>query len=164
MRAFRNISKKQQDHLKAIYPALDNKTSESIDGWQCVAITVFDHWLTREEFENCFTHRSLDLQTDIDQRWQLLYRFLAEDVSCYQYKYRSVGCLIFKEPRSRSLFVSRLSRSSIAGALRVVIPAYKAVFTQDYDDTCWLYFKCRASTEPLLQKIRELGMYTLERI
>ncbi|WNJ97210.1 hypothetical protein RND59_18570 [Vibrio ruber] len=164
MRAFRNISKRQQDQLKAIYPVLDNKIGEKIDDWPCVAITVFDHWLTRKEFEQYFTNRSLDQQTEIDLRWKPFYGFLAKDVSCYLYKYRSVGRVIFKEPRSSSLFFQWLSRSPAAGGGQVVIPEYKAVLVQDNDDTCWLYFYCRKSVEPLLREIRKLGMYTLERI
>ncbi len=168
MRAFRNVSKGVQGSLKSLYSVLDNKTNESIEDWQCVAITVFDHWLTREEFEQYFTNRSLDQQADIDLRWHLFHRLLAEDVSCYQYKYRSVSRLIFKEPRNSSLFVRRLSRFSVADAdadaLQLVIPEYRAVFVQGYDDTCSLYFECRESVKPLLHEIRKLGMYTLERI
>lgn len=164
MRAFRNVSKEVQDNLTLRYPALDNRTSESLEDWPCVAITVFDHWLTREEFEQHFTHRSLDQQMDIEQRWHSLYSFLAKDLACYQYKYRSTHRLMFKEPRNRAVFVRRLSRSSMAGALTLVIPEYSAVLEQGYDETCWLYFECRASIEPLLHKIRALGLYTLERI
>ncbi|HHX8443377.1 TPA: hypothetical protein ACVO0G_004810 [Vibrio diabolicus] len=166
MRAFRNVSKGVQGSLKSLYSVLDNKTNESIEDWQCVAITVFDHWLTREEFEQYFTNRSLDQQADIDLRWHLFHRLLAEDVSCYQYKYRSVSRLIFKEPRNSSLFVRRLSRFSVADAdaLQLVIPEYRAVFVQGYDDTCSLYFECRESVKPLFHEIRKLGMYTLERI
>ncbi|WP_219625942.1 hypothetical protein, partial [Vibrio parahaemolyticus] len=74
--------------------------------------------------------------------------------------------LIFKEPRNSSLFVRRLSRFSVADAdaLQLVIPEYRAVFVQGYDDTCSLYFECRESVKPLLHEIRKLGMYTLERI
>lgn len=164
MRAFRNISKKLQDNLQLSYLALDNKTHESIEDWQCLAITVFEHWLSREEFEQYFTNRSLDQQTEINLRWKSFYTFLATDVTCYQCKYRSVSRLIFKEPRNSSLFVRRLSRSSVAGALTLVIPEYKAVIVQDYDDICWLYFKSRDSIAFLLHKIRTLGMYPLERI
>lgn len=60
MRAFRNVSKKQQESLKSLYPVLNNKTNESIDDWQSLAITVFDHWLTRDEFDQYFTHRSVE--------------------------------------------------------------------------------------------------------
>ncbi|MBF9002710.1 hypothetical protein [Vibrio nitrifigilis] len=164
MRAFRSVSKELHNSLKLVYAELENKTKENIEGWQCIAITVFDHWLTREEFEQYFTNRSLDQQIDIDLRWKSFYSFLAKDVTCYQYKYRSVSRLIFKEPRNSSLFVRRLSRSSVAGNLKLVIPEYNAVIMQDYDDTCWLYFKCRQPIEPLLNDIRKLGMYTLERI
>lgn len=122
MRAFRNVSKGVHYSLKLVYAALENKTNGNIESWQCVAITVFDHWLTREEFEQYFTNRSLDQQIDIDLRWQSFYSFLAKGVMCYQYKYRSVGRLIFKEPRNSSLFVRRLSRSSVAGTLQLVIP------------------------------------------
>lgn len=69
----------------------------------------------------------------------------------------NTGLLVFKEPRNSFLFVRRLTRSSIIGSLEIVLPAYKAVFVQDHDETCWLYFKCRESIEPLLNEIEKLA-------
>ncbi|CAE6907943.1 hypothetical protein ACOMICROBIO_LKFPLAJE_01860 [Vibrio sp. B1FIG11] len=104
MRAFRNVSKELQGSLKSLYSALDNKTNESIRGLAQVATASVRSLVnTGDEFEQYFTDRSLDQQTGYQSTLRICFIVFMEDVSCYQYKYRTVSRLDIYKLRNSSL-------------------------------------------------------------
>ena len=161
MRTFRNVPLKKQQALLSLYPVLDTDDGDKIRKWHSVAISIFDHWLNRDEYSQFFTNRTLELQSDIDKQWLSFYRCIALEPNLFLAKYRSLGRVIFKEPRSPKLLTNRLSMSDESSFIKLVMPEYNAIYEQYYDDTHFLYFECHQLVKPLLDTIRASGMYVL---
>jgi len=65
VRKFLNLSKNRQVELDKKFPDLFKiYCVEDSPHYKKVAITVFDHWLTREEFENDFPDKTERLRRD----------------------------------------------------------------------------------------------------
>lgn len=117
--------------------------------------------MSRNEFIRFFNERTEKEQNRIDIQWTHFYESIALSTNLYLAKYRSIGHLIFKEPRSPQLLINRLNFKEELLFIQLVLPEYKAIYVQNYDDTHILYFECRKTVEPLLDIIMATGLYVL---
>ncbi len=164
MRAFRTISKKKLNELVGIFSVLDTDEYEKLEEWNFVAITVFDHWLNRDDAIRYIDNRTLDEQKHFDCKWAKFNKLIASDLKPYLVKYRSVGRVIFKEPKSIELLTKRLDLTKNQSFITIAFPEQRAVYEQYYDDTHLLYFECHDKVKPLLEIIEKSGLHALSRI
>ncbi|UPW17325.1 hypothetical protein M0C34_13860 [Agarivorans sp. TSD2052] len=164
MRVFRTISKKKHDELVGIFPVLDTDEYGKLEEWDFVAVTVFDHWLHRDDAIRYIDNRTLDEQKYFDCKWAKFNELLASELNPYLVKYRSAGRVVFKEPKSIELLTKRLDLTKNQSFITLAFPEQRAVYEQHYDDTHLLYFECHDNLKPLLELIEKSGLYTLSRI
>jgi len=165
MRVFRTISKKKHNELVELFPVLDTDEYEKLDEWNFLAITVFDHWLSRDDAIRYIDNCTSDEQKHFDCKWEKFNELLASDLSPYLVKYRSLGRVVFKEPKSTGLLVKRLGLINESQPfITLVLPEQRAVYEQYYDNTHLLYFESQDKIEPLLNIIEKSGLYALSRI
>jgi len=165
MRAFRTIAKKKHNELVGFFPVLDSDECEKLDEWNSVAITVFDHWLSREDAIRYIDNRTLDEQKYFDSMWAQFNELLASELNPYLVKYRSVGRVVFKEPKSTELLTKRLDLTNKNQAfITIAFPEQKAIYEQGYDNTHLLYFECHDKVKPIFELIEKSGLYVLSRI
>ncbi|KJZ13674.1 hypothetical protein TW85_10675 [Marinomonas sp. S3726] len=160
MRTFRGVSKKKQLELISQYSVLETDDGR-LEGWHCLAISVFDHWLDRDEFICLFNHRKVEEQNSIDAQWLTFYQHIALVPDLYMAKHRSLGRVLFKEPRNSDLLVNRLKIQQTQPFVQLVFPKFKAIYVQGDDDTHILYFECHDSVSPLLDIIKISGLHIL---
>ncbi len=165
MRAFRTISKKKHKELVDLFPVLDTDEYEKLDEWNFLAITVFDHWLSRDDAIRYIDNCNSDEQKYFDCKWEKFNELLTSDLSPYLVKYRSLGRVVFKEPKSTGLLVKRLGLiSENQPFITLALPELRAVYEQYYDNTHLLYFESQDKIEPLLKIVKKSGLYALSRI
>ena len=164
MRAFRTISKKKHDELLEDFPVLDTDEYEKLGEWNSVAITVFDHWLSRGDAIRYIDNRTLNEQKYFDSTWAKFNQLIASKLNPYLAKYRSVGRVVFKEPKSIELLTKRLDLTNDQSFITLVFPEQRAIYEQSYDDTHLLYFECHDKIRPILEIIEKSGLYAFPRI
>lgn len=143
MRRFLNVSKQRQKELEAQFPNLIdlvqvNETTE----YTYLAVSIFDHWLTREE--------SMDLLADLDRneierRTSIFDEFnqlLLEKTEVLTFRFRGMNG---DKPKFKS-FVSKQAQSSYIrqtdmGMYKTVLPELNAVYFEGYDDTNIFIYK-----------------------
>ncbi|WP_434340806.1 hypothetical protein [Motilimonas cestriensis] len=149
MRVFRTTPKSKHQELVRIFPVLKARDTDISEQWDSVAITVFDHWLSREDASRYFDHRTEHEQKLFDSMWAKSYELLALEFMPYRVKYKSVSHVSFREPKSSELLIKRLEIKNNLSLLTLVFPEQKAIYEQSYDDTHLLYFQCYESVKPL---------------
>lgn len=165
MRVFRTVSKKKHNELVGLFPVLDTDEYEKLEEWSFLAITVFDHWLSRDDAIRYIDNRTSDEQKNFDSKWEKFNELLASNLSPYLVKYRSLGRVVFKEPKSTELLIKRLGLFiEKQPFITLAFPEQKAVYEQYYDNTHLLYFESQDKIKPLLKIIDKSGLYALPRI
>jgi hypothetical protein len=137
MRKFLNVSKQRQKVLEAQFPKLiDLSQVNETKEYTYLAVSIFDHWLTREE--------SMELLGDLDvneieRRASLFDKFnqlLSEQTEVLTFRCRGING---DKPKFKS-FISQEAQSSYlrqtdTGMYRAVLHEFKAVYFEGYDDT-----------------------------
>jgi len=165
MRVFRTISKKKHNELVELFPVLDTDGYEKLDEWNFLAITVFDHWLSRDDAIRYIDNCTPDEQKHFECKWEKFNELLASNLSSYLVKYRSLDRVVFKEPKSTELLIKRLGLiNENQPFITIALPEQRAVYEQYDDNTHLLYFECQDKIKPLLEIIEKSGLYALYRI
>ncbi|MFC3152324.1 hypothetical protein ACFOEK_14920 [Litoribrevibacter euphylliae] len=167
MRKFRNLPRPKQTEINRIFPDLQ-EAIERHEGYTYIGITVFDHWLSRDEANQLLENVPEDEQK---RRNQLLYNFskkLLSEAEVLNFKF------IGKWTKAKPLFRKFTSQEAALEYLNpaagnnhkrffeVVLPELKIIFMEGWDDTNIMYLK-DASVKPLIQQwAKEAGVYCLD--
>ena len=170
MRKFKNLSKHGQAQLEDQFIDLDKVCAvEDSPAYTYLAISVFDHWLTRDEFN--------DLLVDVSDKEQklrneALYSFsrkVIAETSVTNFKW--AGLRNKQKPRFRN-FTSEKAKldyflPSIGFSdkpfLSVVLPDVSVICIESWDDTNIMYLK-DISVRPQIEKwAAESGVYCLDK-
>ncbi|MBU77784.1 MAG: hypothetical protein CMK63_12415 [Pseudoalteromonadaceae bacterium] len=164
MRRFLNVSKQRQKELEAQFPNLIdlvqvNETTE----YTYLAVSIFDHWLTREE--------SMDLLADLDRneierRTSIFDEFnqlLLEKTEVLTFRFRGMNG---DKPKFKS-FVSKQAQSSYIrqtdmGMYKTVLPELNAVYFEGYDDTNIFYLQDLTVKSFIESCASKVGLHCLE--
>ncbi|MDO6679498.1 hypothetical protein [Shewanella sp. 4_MG-2023] len=164
MRKFLNVSKQRQKELEEQFPNLIdlvqvNKTKE----YTFLAVSIFDHWLTHEE--------SMELLADLDaseieRRTSIFDKFnqlLLEKTEVLTFRFRGLkgDKLKFKS------FVTEQAQSSYIrqtdmGMYKTVLPDFKAVYFEGYDDTNVFYLQDLSVKSFIESCATKVGLHCLE--
>ncbi|WP_253040000.1 hypothetical protein [Pseudoalteromonas sp. Ps84H-4] len=164
MRRFLNVSKQRQKELEAQFPNLIdlvqvNETTE----YTYLAVSIFDHWLTREE--------SMDLLADLDRneierRTSIFDEFnqlLLEKTEVLTFRFRGMNG---DKPKFKS-FVSKQAQSSYIrqtdmGMYKTLLPELNAVYFEGYDDTNIFYLQDLTVKSFIESCASKVGLHCLE--
>lgn len=164
MRKFLNVSKQRQKILENQFPNLIdlaqvNETKE----YTYLAVSIFDHWLTREE--------SMELLGDLDaneieRRASIFDKFnqlLSEQTEVLTFRFRGING---DKPKFKS-FVSQEAQSSYLrqtdmGMYQAVLPELKAVYFEGYDDTNAFYLQDLSAKSFIESCANKVGLHCLE--
>jgi hypothetical protein len=178
MRKFVNVNKNRQQALSKKFPDIENLgCDDQTEKYEFVAITVFDHWLTRDEAEKSFG--SQISKEDQEKRNSSFMRFrelLFNETEVLTYRCKGKG---------RNEFVSFKAFTSINAGLeytyptisnvgfhkaggphgrffQVVLPSIDAVYRENYDDTNLLYYKNKSTLEVIEKLTEACGLFCLK--
>ena len=122
-------------------------------------ISVFDRWLGRKHIDllTCQTAAERESRNvRLLNHWSLV----ADQCSLYELRF---GRLIFVE--SRTAFLARCAYDPKKPARRFVkvfIPEFRAIYSEDWDDTNVVWYQDRDRVKPLLEWAEECGLHVLE--
>ncbi len=166
MRTLVNLNKHRQRLLAEQFPdVLGLESCSGNFGYKRIAISVFDHWLSRSEAN--------ELLNNIDaaerERRNKIHRFLNEKIisstSCLTYKIK--GRLRKRHPifkrfansRSASNYVKPNDNSISSNYyFRLVLPELEAIYYEGSDDTNYLYYKEEALLADFFEWVEECGL------
>ncbi|MCO7251995.1 hypothetical protein NH454_19410 [Pseudoalteromonas sp. Ps84H-4] len=158
------MSKQRQKELEAQFPNLIdlvqvNETTE----YTYLAVSIFDHWLTREE--------SMDLLADLDRneierRTSIFDEFnqlLLEKTEVLTFRFRGMNG---DKPKFKS-FVSKQAQSSYIrqtdmGMYKTLLPELNAVYFEGYDDTNIFYLQDLTVKSFIESCASKVGLHCLE--
>lgn len=170
MRNFINLSNKRQIELSEQFPDLLKLSCvEETPEYAYLAVSVFDHWLGRED-----SVRFLDDVPRAEQarRNSLLYSFskkLAQNTEIINFKFRG------KWNRSYPLFRGFTSTEAMEKYLepatshtskdffRVILPELGAVLFEGWDDTNVFYLRDSSKMNHIKEWASECGIFCLEK-
>ena len=164
MRKFLNVSKQRQKDLEVQFPNLINlaQVNETKE-YTYLAVSIFDHWLTREESEDLLCNLEAD---EIERRAEVFDKFnqlLSEKTEVLTFRFRGING---DKPKFKS-FVSHQVQSSYlrqtdTGMYQAVLPELKAVYFEGFDDTNVFYLK-DLSVKSLIESCAiKVGLHCLD--
>ena len=168
VRKFLNLNKNRQVELDKKFPDLFKiYCVEDSPHYKKVAITVFDHWLTREEFENDFPDKTERLRRDkslhdfakvMSKNTEVLnFKFKGKWERCYPSfrKFSSQAAMdIYLHPAG--------DNDSSDKFCRLVLPEFSAVYFESWDYTNIFYIQDDKVIPQIKKWANESGVYCLE--
>lgn len=169
MRNYRNLAESEQVKLREQFPdLLKLAQSEDTPNYHYLAVTVFDHWLSRDEANQLFENVPAQEQS---RRNNALYTFskkLASEADILSYKF--CGRWANSKPKFRTFMSESFKLEYLAPAIaeankkffNVVIPELAMVFMESWDDTNIIYLRDKSIKGKLVDWADECGVYILD--
>ena len=168
MKHFRNVSSEKQIGLQNQFSAIDDLFDDFDKyGYQRASISVYDHWLTREEAEE-----ELDKVPNIKQQAHniRLHKFcctLTDEISAYlvKFKGRYKSKVVFKEflstpGREKSLIPLEYNYGD-KWRFVLVFPSLDLLYFEGSDFTHTFYYKDLEQIKPIAEIAKRHGVHVL---
>jgi len=164
MRKFQNVSRYRQSKLEAQFPDILKLVQvEPSVNYTYVAVSIFDHWLSREESMEYLSNLSHE---EIERRGQVFDCFnqlLINNTEILTFRFKGIS-------KSRPQFKNFSSQKVLSDYLRqtdiwmyeTVLPELTAVYFEGYDDTNILYLRDLAHKPTIEKWAKEVGLHCLE--
>ena len=170
MRKLLNVSQERQRSLAQEFPWL-RRVHDSCEGAaQILSISVFDHWLTRDEANRLLEGVPSEEQ---ERRNGLHAAFCARialetEVLSFAFRRRRRNRLVFRRFLSSSALRSYLSPNGGQTLghrqFHVVLPQLSCAYYESYDDTNHFFFAANTDMTLVSQWARDCGLHVLESI
>lgn len=165
-----NLPKNRQIELRSDYPWLKAVAwkEEHPSNLSGMAVTVFDHWLSREEANRLLERVPSEEQASRDARHARFCALLIArtPVLSFVFRRRAKDRVTFRKFTDHEA----LTKYCIPGGgqtlghrhFQVVLPELGCAFFESWDDTHHFYFTNPAAIEPLRELAGQCGLYLLE--
>ncbi|WP_298248375.1 hypothetical protein [uncultured Christiangramia sp.] len=135
--------------------------------YDIIFISVFDHWLTENEFNKEIHEIG---EKEIANRRRKFENFISElyDLTpTYLWKYKKQNRFYIYSVNSKNHLLKRCDIKNQTGEsgkrYDIILPEFRAVYSEEWDWTNIIRFKERDKIEPLLTLAREIGLNVLEK-
>ena len=169
-RKFKNLSKSKQEDLGKLFPDIQSlfECKES-ENYTHLSISVFDHWLSREEAINEIDNVSIKKEDAHDEKLYLFCNALIKLTKCYLIKFRGIkkDKITYKEFITKSEYNEHLkpkpyNTGGINWRFILVLPETEAVYFEDCDFTHHLYYRDDNNITEIYNLIKENGLFVLK--
>lgn len=165
-----NLPEIRQAELRREYPwlkavAWDEAHPNNLKG---MAVTVFDHWLSREEANRLLEHVSPEERANRNARHARFCALLIArtPVLSFVFRRRTKDRVKFRQFTSQEALTKYCTPSGghTLGhrQFQVVLPELGCAFFESWDDTHHFYFTNPVAIEPLRDWVGQCGLYLLE--
>lgn len=163
----KHISKQEQRILKQNLPNVDLILTRSDDegDYQKIIVSVFDHWMTREEFVD---YDDVDYDTLMERRrkFENFITKLYNNTRCYLWKHKRHNRVFIYQATSIEQVLNKCDIKNqthmSANHYAILLPEHAAVYTSEFDWTTILWFRDEKKIQPLLNLIKESGLHVLD--
>lgn len=146
----------------------DLECGEKIPILSGVAISVFDHWLSEDESTDMLINNSIEEVGQRVEKHRSFSQFLVGNYSCLTYKFKGKlnhRIAVFKKFTSlesaKSIVDPEVKNLCNRYKFSLVIPELNALYFEGSDYTNYLYSDSFDGLSVLLNKAKELGLYSL---
>ena len=167
-----NVSEIELKRINQRLPEL-NKLVEEDDAfmktgfYKKIFISVFDHWLTREEVKNqIFIDENSEELKSRRQKFKDFIEDTYNKTELYTWRYKRHYRFHIQKPTSikdifrKCDFENLWSQSGQRYSF--ILPEYSAVCAEEWDWTNIIWYTNKEKIEPLLEKAKSIGLYILE--
>tara|TARA_B100000508_G_C11275266_1_gene187732 strand:+ start:60 stop:557 length:498 start_codon:yes stop_codon:yes gene_type:complete len=163
----KHISNKEQKFIKENLPDVDLILTRSEDegDYKKIVVSVFDHWMTREEF---ITYDDVDYETLMDRRKKFEKSIikLYNSTQCYLWKYKRHYRVFIYKPTSLEQILNKCNVKNqtykTGTQYDILMPECSAVYTSEGDWTNIIWYMDKKKIQPLIQCVKEAGLHILE--
>lgn len=161
-----HITKKELKIVKEKLPNLQEFIiNKEANGYQVLYVSVFEKWMTREEYE---------IYDDIDREALHKRRNAFED--SVEKIYNLTPCYLWKYKRHKRFFIYRatslrqilnkcdIKNQTFSTAVRyeILMPELNAIYSREFDWTNIIWYKEASKIQNLIKLIKDSGLYILE--
>ena len=168
MRKFLNLSKNRQVELNTKFPDLFKLYCvDETPHYKKVAVSVFDHWLTREEFQEDYPEQEEKLRRDKSLHDFAKVMSKNTEVLNFKFKGKWERCLpSFRKFSSQETMDNYLhpagDNDSSDKFCRLVLPEFEAVYFESWDYTNIFYIQDDKVIPQIKKRANESGVFCLE--
>lgn len=163
----KHISKQEQRLIKQNLPNVDLILTRSDDegDYQKIIVSVFDHWMTREEF---VVYDDVDHDTLMERRrkFENFATKLYNNSRCFLWKYKRHYRVFIYQATSIEQVLNKCDIKNqthmTANHYAILLPEYAAAYTSEFDWTTIIWFRDEKKIQPLLSMIKESGLHILD--
>ena len=163
----KKLTNQELKNIKYQIPSIQELIENENEKYDLIFISVFDHWLTENEFNNEI--HEIDKKEIIDRR-KKFENFISElyDLTpTYLWKYKKQNRFYIFSVNSKSHLLKRCDIKNQTGEsgkrYDIILPEFRAVFCEEWDWTNIIKYKEREKIEPLLNLAKKVGLNVLEK-
>ena len=163
----KKITKNQISDIKEKLPSLLNLIEKEDTDYQMIFVSVFDHWLTQDEFE---PHIHTEDPKEIAERRNKLQSFI-------QGLFNLTPTFTWKTKRNNRFFIYPLETENqilnkceiqnqhgeTGQRYDIILPELKAVYSEEWDWTNIIWFRDREKIKHLIELAEKSGLYILKK-
>ncbi|MBB5210264.1 hypothetical protein [Microbulbifer hydrolyticus] len=163
MRKLKNLSKNEQAEILEVFPGVLNVICDIEPySYNQTSVSIFDHWLSEEEAIKLLVNVPSEEQHRRDDAFKRFNYFLVESTECYKFTLKGMR----KERIQLKRFTSKESALDCINPdtwpfFWVIIPEYKVVYGQGYDDTAYFWHISDTIPKPLEALVNKRGLHVL---
>ena len=137
MRAFKNVSTKNQAHLASTFSMLFEEDWPDSKSLNYRAISIWDHWLGENNEYHLLLNVSPNEQQARYNKFRLLNASIIENLKVFNARFSKKWR--FKETRNKSELYNRLDPSYKKGSFLLLLPEIKVIYSYEGDDTAVIW-------------------------
>ena len=163
----KKITKNQITNIKAKLPSLQKLIEKEDTDYQMIFVSVFDHWLTQDEFE---PEIHTDDPNEILIRREKLQSFIVG-------LFNMTPTFTWKTRRNNPFFLYPLEtvkqilnkceiqnqHGETGQRYDIILPELQAVYCEEWDWTNIIWFRNREKIQPMIELAEKLGLYILKK-
>lgn len=161
MGAFRSIKRSQALVLAKAYPQLRSSELGTDAFPNVVRICIFDRYLDAGEAIELIDNVSPSERERRNHIWRNFNEMLVNQTRCFSFKWRSRTRPIFREPKSTGALLTAMDPSQ-QPRLWLLLPEYRALYEQSWDDTNLLYCGEKGDLDSVIHLAKKAGLYVLK--
>lgn len=169
MRLLRNVPRERQKELELVFPWLHSVHQNDNMTANMLSVSVFDHWLSREEA--CALLENVPIEEQ--QRRNALHADfcarIARETEVLAFTFRRIrrDRLVFRSFTScaplSAYFTPNGGTASKYRKFHVVLPELRCAYYESWDDTNHFYFAKGEDMNRIIDWVKESGLHVLER-
>ncbi|MEQ8360047.1 MAG: hypothetical protein RH860_11215 [Cytophagales bacterium] len=161
------LSKKEAQNIRVKLPSLLNLVRKEDSDYQLIFVSVFDHWLTQDEFE---PHIHTEEFGELQRRRDSLQKFIVglfDLVPTFSWRYKRKKRIYLYRFETLNQILKKCDlqnqNSQTGQRYDILIPDLQACYSEEWDWTNCLWFRNEDKIKPLIELAKNSGLYILEK-
>jgi hypothetical protein len=163
----KKLTNTQTKEIKDRLPFVQNLIEGEDADYQMIFVSIFDHWLTQDEFE---TEINTEDRTELNIRREKFQNFIDGIYSLtdiYSWKYKRHNRFFIYPFTSLNQLTKKCKIDNQHGEsgrrYDLIIPDFGAIYSEEWDWTNIIWYRDRKEIQPLINLAQQSGLYILEK-